>query len=104
MEELQSCRHFHLRTQRLEFSAHLVFALDMVLQRIEHAWHHDKHGNAFAVDRVQDFRRFRRSSKQDGPVYQLRYEHAHELSEDVTQWNQVQESDGMKDALVLPVL
>jgi hypothetical protein len=63
-----------------------VVALDLFSQRIKNARHGDDDGDSLAFDRFHDLRWAQRLLKENLATEQLRHKDAHELSEDMAEW------------------
>src|SRR5262249_43036424 len=85
---------------------HLIgkLAFDPLLQRFDYSRHRHQHGYSLALDGGNHFARVQAVLKDHCSPDQRRNEHGHELSEDVAQRKQIEETDGMENAFVFEVL
>src|ERR1041384_191931 len=74
-------------------------AFDCLAQRVEQARHRNDAVDAFAPHSVDQFTRAQVVLQEDLRADELRHEDGHELAEDVAERHEVQEAQGMKEAL-----
>ena len=89
--------------ETLHLLSMLQIAFDLLLQGLQHPRHTNQHGNALAVDGVHDFRRLEFLLKNNGAAQQRRQVHAQELPEHMAERQQIQEPDGVHQALILQI-
>ena len=78
-------------------------AFDLLLQRLDHARDGHQHRDAFAANRRHDFRGVECVLENDSAAQQRGKKDSEELAEDVAQRQQVQETNGMHEPLVLQI-
>src|SRR5690348_6953189 len=84
----------------LESVVILQVALNLLLQRLRHAWHCNQHGNALALDRVHDLSGFERVLKENRSAKEGGQVHSQKLPEHVAERKQIQKTDGMHQTLI----
>ena len=84
----------------------LVFeiALDLFLQRLQHARHRDQNRNPLASNGADDLAWFQAVLKNYRPAHELRKKNPQKLPEDVAQRQQVQKANRVDEAFVLEIL
>src|SRR3984893_16375290 len=81
----------------------IEIAFDLLFQRLQHARHRDQHGSALAMNGPDHLGRFECVLKYHPAAHQLRQEDSQKLSEDVAEWQQIQEADRMHPSFVLEI-
>ena len=94
---------FDLLAEPVQAAGGFGVALDFMAQGFQQARHGDQGGNSFALEGAQDLGGVEALLEYHRAGQQRRDEQAQELAEDVAQRNQVQETDGMDEALVFQV-
>src|SRR5260370_41172213 len=89
--------------QPSRFALAFEFPLDSCMKKIKHARNGDDCGGAFFLDRANDFGGIAGRFENDCGSEERRNEQRHELPEDVAQWNERDETQRVKPALVFAI-
>ena len=103
VEEMLSLRRLKSPPEIFEPAFIFQIALDLLLQRLQHARHRHQHRHSLAPDGANDFARLERILENHRAAHQLRQKYSQKLPEHVAQGQQVQEANGMDQAFILQI-
>src|SRR5690348_7936518 len=103
-QEMFPFRRAKLLTKILDSPAYLQVALDLIAQRLNQSRNRDQDRSFFVADRPRYLCWVQRVDENRSCAQNLWQENAEQLAKDVAQWQQIEETQRVKQLLIAPVV
>src|SRR6185369_4348748 len=102
-QEMLAFSRGQFSVEKVTLTSRFIVTFDFVAQCFKYSRHSYNHRYAVLFYSINDLRRIQRVLKEYFAAEQLRYEYPHELTEYVTQRDQVEKSQRVNEAFVLEI-